>query len=611
MHTTKTFSSSEELVGSELRIQEEHTLSNVNPWQACRSRGIKWEISKAHNFIIWDSTCSLREKICWHSFSKPENSCDIVNSRTAVKPRIQGVALTRTRYLPDYFLRLVRHDLTSHPAHGQHGLVAKRRIPEGTLLMPYAGIAQRAVREITSQRFTINLGYEHSGAEIDAEWLGNIARFANDPRGTSLGSNVMACQQFSIAGELFTGIVSTRVINEGEEILLSYGNKFQLDPMPFLAPGGYVLAKKRKRLPLHLSLCLPRMNVRWICPHCGEDSTPLTRNCASCGALYVEGCRLRAEPAAKSLSTNTTSVDRFWRHPNTVEGNFFTSQTSLVREENCSQKENLDTATVRHWMSYLSWIFAKNTVPSKEKTQEKSTYIEDSKPVNGFHSLAATPTSTWTPVPWPIDFPFSFWQLWHPMEPIDKIIALSAPFRPQAAVRVQEILGTDFNKGRVRVLTSEHRVEVDTMVCFCGGVVLKSGDCRIQKCDIPLWFRAECSSYTSWLCMIPNNETQFLVLAETRTLEKESRGTVDLWARCFDSSSEGRTPSIRPSQKKVSNPSSSNRVVKSVCSADAHAVANVKVEFRRDNIGCSYLGLIATRTIHPGEILVLTNEPYR
>ena len=69
-----------------------------------------------------------------------------------------------------------------HPALGQYGVFARRPIPPGTTLTPYAGTIQFCNLNPSSRCYVMS--HAHTATmEIDGEFVGNFARFANDPRG--------------------------------------------------------------------------------------------------------------------------------------------------------------------------------------------------------------------------------------------------------------------------------------------------------------------------------------------------------------------------------------------------------------------------------------------
>ena len=62
---------------------------------------------------------------------------------------------------------------------------------------------------------------------------GNETRFINDVRGTGEEANVAFCTyRTPVTGELAVGVVTTRALKCGEELLVNYGSRFWSDTSP-------------------------------------------------------------------------------------------------------------------------------------------------------------------------------------------------------------------------------------------------------------------------------------------------------------------------------------------------------------------------------------------
>ncbi|KLO20501.1 hypothetical protein SCHPADRAFT_897779 [Schizopora paradoxa] len=124
-------------------------------------------------------------------------------------------------------IRLI--DSPSHPAHGQMGLFANKKIPPHTHIIDYLGEVHTDDRPKSnydlslyrSQDGLINVG-------IDASCMGNEARFVNDYRGIKAKPNAMFKDStISSQGELGMAVWSgCQAISKGEEILVSYGKSW-------------------------------------------------------------------------------------------------------------------------------------------------------------------------------------------------------------------------------------------------------------------------------------------------------------------------------------------------------------------------------------------------
>ena len=113
----------------------------------------------------------------------------------------------------------------SHPAHGQHGLFAARKIPPRTLIVEYIGEVHSDERPMSD--YDVSL-YRFSGngenIGVDASRMGNEARFVNDYRGIRPKPNAGFADRRTTGGDLRIGIWSlVEGIRKGDEIVVSYG----------------------------------------------------------------------------------------------------------------------------------------------------------------------------------------------------------------------------------------------------------------------------------------------------------------------------------------------------------------------------------------------------
>ena len=113
----------------------------------------------------------------------------------------------------------------SHPAYGQHGLFAARKIYPRTLIVDYIGEVHSDERPTSD--YDVSL-YRFAGngvsIGVDASSMGNEARFVNDYRGIRSKPNAEFAEQRTTGGDLRIGIWSlTEGIRKGDEIVVSYG----------------------------------------------------------------------------------------------------------------------------------------------------------------------------------------------------------------------------------------------------------------------------------------------------------------------------------------------------------------------------------------------------
>ncbi|KAG5466818.1 hypothetical protein LSCM1_00995 [Leishmania martiniquensis] len=149
-------------------------------------------------------------------------------------------------YAPEEVLEVRVITDPRHPAYGQAGLFAKSTIPSNTIVTPYSGFIEVFGTSCNSRTYTMGFGAFGDDYALDAEFVGNYGRFANDPRGVgTLQANVSAENRFNSRGESFTALVSRRQISAGEEILMSYGKAHRLSAAPWMNIQGEPIMRPR------------------------------------------------------------------------------------------------------------------------------------------------------------------------------------------------------------------------------------------------------------------------------------------------------------------------------------------------------------------------------
>jgi hypothetical protein len=120
---------------------------------------------------------------------------------------------------------------TSHPACGQCGLFAAKKLVFGTHVCDYRGVVTLTDHESKTSDYTLSF-VEEPGVRLtlDAERFGNEARFINDFRGTGRKANVAFQSRVDGRGVSHMAVVVTAPdgIPKGQELLLSYGKHFWL-----------------------------------------------------------------------------------------------------------------------------------------------------------------------------------------------------------------------------------------------------------------------------------------------------------------------------------------------------------------------------------------------
>jgi hypothetical protein len=114
----------------------------------------------------------------------------------------------------------------SHPAFGQYGLFAAKKIPPRTRILDYIGEVHCDDR---NSDYDLSLYRSQDGVNVgvDASKCGNEARYINDFRGIRNKPNALFADGRTTSGELRMNVWSgSEAIKKGEEILVSYGKSW-------------------------------------------------------------------------------------------------------------------------------------------------------------------------------------------------------------------------------------------------------------------------------------------------------------------------------------------------------------------------------------------------
>jgi hypothetical protein len=114
-----------------------------------------------------------------------------------------------------------------HPAKGQHGLFAIRKIPPRSHIIDYVGEVHCDDRPRSDYDLSLYRAKEGANVGVDASQMGNEARFINDYRGVAARPNAVFEERRTDTGELCMAVWSgSEEIKKGQEILVSYGKGF-------------------------------------------------------------------------------------------------------------------------------------------------------------------------------------------------------------------------------------------------------------------------------------------------------------------------------------------------------------------------------------------------
>lgn len=176
------------------------------------------------NNYVWDQAIPSDVRIKYGpsrpAASPPGNALLGHAQQTLPKPRRR-----RSSTCPRVEVRRIEDE--RHPAFGQFGLFARVALPRGARVIDYVGRVSLGEHEDRKSDYVAEFGNEGELA-LDANTLGNEARFINDFRNTGRRQNVEFKLRRASDGELRQGVfvTSKEGICPGDELLISYGKPF-------------------------------------------------------------------------------------------------------------------------------------------------------------------------------------------------------------------------------------------------------------------------------------------------------------------------------------------------------------------------------------------------
>lgn len=115
----------------------------------------------------------------------------------------------------------------SHPACGQFGLFATKKIPPRTLILDYIGEIHCDDRLGSDYDLSLYRTADNVSIGVDAQYAGNEARFVNDFRGVKPKPNAFFQERRTERNELRMSVWSgSETIKKGDELLVSYGKSW-------------------------------------------------------------------------------------------------------------------------------------------------------------------------------------------------------------------------------------------------------------------------------------------------------------------------------------------------------------------------------------------------
>lgn len=366
----------------------------------------------ARHFIAFDAAVSKEERILLYmelfAFAKSLVDRDIL-------PDFPFAA-----YLPEELVGIRVVSDPRHPAYGQAGLYANRPIPSGTIVAPYAGIIEIFTTSCNSRTYTMGFGSLSDDYALDAEFCGNCGRFANDPRGVEgQTANLSAESKYSNRGESFTALVARRLIQEGEEILMSYGKAHSLSASPWVGVRGDALMRPRfggtVPFPMLKHCAQPvtangtavtvddeeeaSFQVMWECTQCAAwspcHSPAMVRidYCVVCHSPKLSGAKLVALLSSQPVTVDTLKAAAGVASPCPVEDTPIPSPAEVGKVD----------GRVRQRVTGR---------PSNGPTSASPSCIIPPSPGPSTTSHQWPPLYSSMRVDWPMNVPFLPWQVW-------------------------------------------------------------------------------------------------------------------------------------------------------------------------------------------------------
>nr|CCC93162.1 conserved hypothetical protein [Trypanosoma congolense IL3000] len=415
----------------------------------------------ACNFLVFDTMISKHDRMILYMEI-------MVHAKALVNPIV--LPHFTVPHLPEQYTELrVITDLR-HPAYGQIGLFARKTIPANVVITPYSGYVEIFPTSCNSRTYTMGYGSLSDDYALDAEFVGNYGRFANDPRGVgALTANISAESRFTPRGETYTALVSRRVIAKGEEILMAYGKDHNLRHNPWTGIKGETLTQYRLSAPPPFRF-VGKKKSDDNSDDVGRTGSPTALPGVSVGSEATDSRlslkREREEDNLSNVVTGDVGVELFWECPQCgawstrcvaspqVDFCDFCSSPRVHRTRLVAVRRKLSplqvtqgtTATVttctgapNKWPSGGGGISGKSdascinrggsgflhlSVGDVEAHKGPKGYHDRSKPMNGSAvddvSTSVAPFSS-CPVGWPLNIPFLPWQIWDAAVPLSTI----------------------------------------------------------------------------------------------------------------------------------------------------------------------------------------------
>lgn len=150
------------------------------------------------------------------------SSCYHSSVTSEIRAYIQGASRLTCRNIRNP-VQIRPISSATHPANGQRGLFAAKKIPPKRHIIDYVGELHCDDR-VSDYDLSLYRSQNGVNVGIDAQQMGNEARFINDYRGVRDRPNAIFVDSRTNSGELRMSVWSAgEAIKKGDEILVSYG----------------------------------------------------------------------------------------------------------------------------------------------------------------------------------------------------------------------------------------------------------------------------------------------------------------------------------------------------------------------------------------------------
>ncbi|KIM29096.1 hypothetical protein M408DRAFT_68691 [Serendipita vermifera MAFF 305830] len=166
----------------------------------------------------WPNDIQYIENPVYHS-SVPSNGMALLKS---AQPNERGITVMASP--SEKWTHIERISTTGHPACGQLGLFASKKIPPHTMVLWYLGQVHGESRNSSDYDLSLIKTSDGINIGVDAQFQGNEARCLNDYRGIAERPNAVFKEGRTERGELRMSVwTGSKAVIKGQELLVSYG----------------------------------------------------------------------------------------------------------------------------------------------------------------------------------------------------------------------------------------------------------------------------------------------------------------------------------------------------------------------------------------------------